>query len=241
MVPQANHYNVKSWRALHGKLLSQLGHARPRVVAFDYHFPDPQPDFDAAFVRGAVQLKAPLIVGAAEFDGEGRPRIADTIQTAVDDVAALYGTHPEDHEDEFEVVHAIERGYDPPRPSLALRAFAACRFPDAIPILRREPDDLFLTVYYRHKQPESERLRWKIATDRIPLQRVHEIRSNRKRFKLLERGDRVAHARVPTTSHNEWYARTIDYHDVLRATPRQILRILGSGAAYQLVAVRLYE
>ncbi len=219
--PLASAGHAKSWRVLHGWLMEQLAHARPRVVAWDYYFPDPQPEFDARFARGAARLQAPVIVGARQHDDEGRLNVAASIRAVVDDVAPLYAADPSDFEDEFEVVYAVERGYDPPRPGLALRAFAACRFPQAEPVIRYDNRRNGLSVFYRQRRPEQDGFRWKMATDWIPLARIVELRKPAQRARLRP-GDRVAEARVPATSMSAWASRTVEYRDVLLADPPQL-------------------
>lgn len=209
-----------SWRMLHGRLMEQLAVARPRVVVWDYYFPRPQPAFDDAFVRGVLALDAPVVVGAETFDPEGSPIVAPAIRAAVAGVGALYSTEPDRFDHEYEIVHALKRGFDSPRPSLTVRAFAAARFPDATPVLTFGRENRFIEVNYRRLRPVGEEALWHSTTDRIAVHDLHHV-ADRSRQHALP-GDTVAHARVPARWMAWWRARTVPYERVLAADRAQL-------------------
>ncbi|HUU95486.1 MAG TPA: protein kinase [Phycisphaerae bacterium] len=216
-LPGLSLFNGKSWRLLHGRLMERLAQAKPLVVVWDYYFPDPQPDFDDAFVRGIQAVDAPVLVGCRDFDVNGQPQMCPRIRDAVDGYGAMPSVRPETYTGEFEFVGCFQRGFERPIPGLAVAGFAAARFPDCRVDLEIKPPDLHLR--YRKRRPDPGQPRWQRETDKIPIHTVAKLDSPRPG---LLAGDQPVHLRVPIQPLEEWDARTTAYEDVLIADPKQL-------------------
>ncbi|HMQ16460.1 MAG TPA: protein kinase, partial [Phycisphaerae bacterium] len=82
-LPGLSFYEPKSYRLLHGRLLERLAAGKPRVIVFDYIFPDAQPEFDPAFADGIRKAGAPVVVGVRSFDINGEPEISETLRGVI--------------------------------------------------------------------------------------------------------------------------------------------------------------
>lgn len=219
----------KSWRLLYGRLMEKLAEARPLVVAWDYYFPDCWPAHDQAFVRGVKALKAPVVVGVRDYDVNAEPELCDTLREVVAGHGSLAVVQPDRLSGEIEVILAIERGFETPVPGLALAAFAAVRFPQCRPIPAIDPQKRELEIRYRKRFAARREARFQDQTDRIPLQRIIDVRELKTEGGLLP-DDRVATAVFPLHSNEYWDQRTYDFVDVLTADRRQ-LRLWFNGRA----------
>ncbi len=124
--------DVRSWRGLHGRLMTALAEAKPSLVIWDYYFASPQ-EADHEFVRGAKALmKADieLVLTTSELGDEGVPRLSPAIYgqlsakchvglIAARDMVARPG----------EFLMALARGGSV-YPSVTLAAYAAAVHPD---------------------------------------------------------------------------------------------------------------
>jgi len=220
LVPNVLGY--KSWRMLHGRLLRRLAQAEPRVVVFDYSFPDCRPEYDDEFLAGIRAMPAPVVVGVGPPDKEGRPVICESIRRAVHGYGSMISTDPGFREHNYEVAYCVQRGFESPIPGLALAAFAAVRFPDARPSLHLDASRQVLEVRYRKRNPQPGSPHWYAETDRLPFQELHVLPDEPERFRYLRPGDVVARGLVPARPASEWEARTISYEDVLLADATQL-------------------
>jgi CHASE2 domain-containing sensor protein len=204
--------NRKSWRLLYGRLLETLADARPAVVVWDYFFPACAPDYDPAFVHGLHAVGAPVVVGSEEFDVNGEPELCPDLRAAVHGWGALKGSGPSLTRDCVVCPLAIQRGFNPPIPSLAIAATAALRHPDCDVDLLIEPEALALR--YRKRQPQPQESRW--------LPQVHRFRTFRPDEALkdeggLASGDRISFARVALGDITAWAPRVVPVEQVFAA------------------------
>lgn len=226
-IPGLNVDDRFSLRMLHGELMKKLAEATPKVVIWDYFFPAAKPDFDPKMIEGIRALAArniPTVVGAALFDMNGEPILADDIRKEVHSYGALASLSSEGLSDHYEVIHAITRGFEDPIPGLALAGFAAASYADADAQLVVDEADLKLSVRYRKKSFDEGKLRWELTAPEIPLFSVRTIDPKQERaLKYLNQKDRIATARVVADPSSKWAQRTIPYHEVLLADEKQLL------------------
>lgn len=216
-------HDIKSWRALHGRMLSRLALGHPLVVGFDMYFPDCQERYDAEFIRGIEAISARVVVGAARLDVNGAPEICPALRAAAHNVGSLHTASANFMPDEYETPLSIERGYEAPTPSFCVAMFAAARYPDSIPDLRVDADRMRLNVRYRKKSHLVEEARFHDEADTLALQLIHQVGPNERRLLgNLKPGDRLTHARVPLRPPAFWKARTFEYADVFTATEEQL-------------------
>lgn len=196
----------KSWRMLHGRLLTRLAAGRPRVVALDYFMPDCQPQYDPAFLDGVRAVGAPVVVGVAQLDLNAEPLLCPAIRDAVRGWGMLHGQKPGDGP-WAEVAVAMQRGFEGPLPSLAVAAFGAYRFPDSDVVVRVDERSLRAELRYRRREAAAGELRWREETDLVALSRVAEPPAEPLAWpfsamklpagaEITRAGDRVAHMRV---------------------------------------------
>lgn len=214
----------KTWRILHGQLMERLAPARPKVVVWDCYFPDNAPRHcDEAFARGAARLGAPVVVGVEDFDVNAEPVMSPVIRAAVFGYGTLLAADPATFANEFEVVGAMQRGREPPIPSLAVVGFAATRFPESIPNFI--VDGEYLRIMYRKRHVESGRFRWEQPEDRIPLVSVSRITQSELRLAprgAVNEGDILLGLRVRREPAEYWNNRVVSYARVFEASESQL-------------------
>ena len=216
--------NRKSWRLLHGRLMQRLAVAEPRVVVWDYYLPDPQPQYDPAFVAGVRSLNSPVVVGVKSFDKNPRPTLSAEIGDAIHAYGALHTDNPGAFRDEIDIAVCIQRGFEPPIPSLCLAAYGAYRFPDCDVVAA--PEGQSLQLRYRKRQPAPTDARWREETDPIALSKTHVSRGG----PWTQPGDRISHARFRLRTGVSGGRGAIPYEDVLGADDDQ-LRAWFAGRA----------
>lgn len=164
-------------RRLHAALLDRLAVARPSVVVFDHFYRECMPEVDDRLIASIQAAGAPVVVGAARFDVNSRPDICPHIADSVYAWGALVSAGPGDLTDELAVL-AIQRGFEPPVPSLAIAALAAWRQPEAVPSLALEPEARRLHIRYRRRAETPGQSRWLAESDTIPLTNVARFRGS---------------------------------------------------------------
>ncbi len=214
--------NRKSWRLLYGRLMERLAAARPRVLAWDMYFPDCQPEYDEALVRGMRAVGAPVIVLADRTDVNGEPVLCPAIRDAAWDWAIQYAQRPGMIRGEIEMPLAMGRGFNPPILSLPVAVLAAVRFPDCIPEAVVDPERL--TIRYQHRSLETGAARWRSETDEVRLYAVQAIRDP---TPALRAGDQSYQTRIRTDDVLAWGARTTPLEQVLDADDRTLEALLG--------------
>lgn len=226
-VPGLSGWNEASWRMLHGRFMEKLNACRPLVLVWDYEAPSCYPEYDPMFVAGAQSATYPVIIGASEFDQNGVPKLCPELSSAVDGVGALHVANPDYARDQFEVAYCIQRGFEPPIPSLAVAAYAASVFPNCNPVLQLDPERLLLHVRYKNRNPTEDGSWWQTIEHQLPILRVVTVPADKPSLtRYLRVGDMVANARVNArpTSYWENPARKIMYEDVMTADAEQLRR-----------------
>ncbi|MCK4340920.1 MAG: protein kinase [Phycisphaerae bacterium] len=208
--------NSKSWRLLYGRLLEVLADADPSVVVFDYYFPDCHPEYDAAFIRGIQTLKAPVVVGSKEFDVNGEPVLCPDIRAAVHGWGSLYSKPLKYLPDEVLIPMAVQRGFNPLIPSLAVAGLAASQFPDCDLELSIEGDVLELR-YLKRRRAEKE-YRYKRQTSEIPIFDITEAEPG---DVGLMSGDTLVRSCFPLTNVSDWHRAAIPFEHILTADAEQ--------------------
>jgi CHASE2 domain-containing sensor protein len=216
-----------SWRLLYGRLLEKLAEAGPRVVVWDYTFRTCDPRYDAALVRGIRNCGVPVVVGSAKFDVNGEPQLCAAIHAAAQAWGLLLVTRADTLRAEVNVPLALQRGFNPAIPSLALAGFAAARFPDCDVDIDVQPTQLELRYRRRHVAAGERRWRGAAETDRIPIFSVDPAGT---RSPDLEAEDRPAHGRFRLDDVAVWAQRAIPLEQVLTAEAQQVRAWFGGRA-----------
>jgi hypothetical protein len=177
-LPGLNVDNRKSWRLLYGQLMEHLAPARPRVVIWDYYFPDCQPEYDAGLVRGLAALRAagvPAVIGTRELDINSEPVVCPTIREAAHACGTLVAGNPRARPGEWVMPGCVQRGLAPPVPSLALAGFAAALQPEADLELDVRAGTIKMSYRKRHASPGESR--WLEQVDRVAFSRAFGTRT----------------------------------------------------------------
>lgn len=224
-IPGLDPAEHKSWRLLYGQLMEKLADANPRVVVWDYYFPDSQPQFDAGFVQGVRALRAPVVVGSREYDVNGEPVLCPEIRAAVHGWGAVPSVNPAFLHAELVAPLALQRGVNPPLASLAVAGFAAARFPGCETDIRIENDRLQLR--YRKRQIAARERRWQGETDLIP---IFDVSDARPRDAPLATDDKAILGRFRLAGLPIWARQAITFEDVLTADAAQRRRWFAGRA-----------
>ncbi|MGE0481413.1 MAG: protein kinase [Phycisphaerae bacterium] len=223
-LPGLDAANTKSWRLLHGRFMERLARGQPRVVAWDYYFPDEHAAFDPAFVAGTRALQAPVIVGSRDFDVNNEPRVAPAIRAAVRGAGLLIAANPNSRRDSYVVPLALVRGFGPPVPSLALATLAAFQFPHADPQL--VIGEQHIELRYQKRSAAPGEARWHTETDELPI----FDRAQPAPIEGYSASDRLVNASVPARDPQRWRERMIPYEAVLQADDEQLRRWFAGRA-----------
>lgn len=224
-LPGVDWRNRKSFRVLYGHLMEKLAAVEPRAVIWDYYFPDAQPQFDPAFVRGAKALAVPVIVGTNDMDVNGEPVISPAIRDTVRGWGLLRSRPPKYLKEEIDVPLAAQRSFNPPMPSLALAGFAAAGYPDCDADIRISPQNL--TLRYRRREVAPEEPRWESHVDEVP---VFEITTGGPNHPVLGSDDRSVRGRFRLDRVGEWASRSIPLEKVLSADTQQLRKWFAGRA-----------
>ncbi len=214
--------NPKSFRVLHGRLMERLAEAGPRLVVWDYSFPDCQPAFDGPFLDGLRSLEAPVVVGTNNLDLNAEPVMCASVRAAVHGWGTMFGTRPLDGAVYMPL--ALQRGLNPPVPSLALAGFAAARRPDSDLEIRVEADALQL--HYRKRHVTGE-LRRPYPPDRIPIVKAEVAGPNPPG---IDPADKCLFGRLRLEQVPQWAAAAIPFEEVLTAGHDQLERWFAGRA-----------
>ncbi len=208
--------DLKSWRPVHGHLMSRLAYHKPRAVVWDFYFQSEQPG-DGEFVQGIRRLDdagVPVALGAFEYDSEGKPRIASTIYEPLREVihhGLIYARNMVDRPGEFIV--ALQRG-DRTIPSLALATLGGLFYPHLQSDVSWVPRTDTLTIQHRIRGTED------YIRDIDQIQVITLPPVNDRRMKT-EVGDRPATKVFDLIPLEKQKARTILYEDLLNASDEQ--------------------
>lgn len=219
--------NPKSLRMLHGRLMERLAVAKPKVVVWDYYFPDCQPEFDRGFVAGIDALRpTPVVIGVKHFDINGQPQICGDIASAVHSYGALHGQPPEIFPDAFLINAAITRGMSDPVPGLGVAGMAAALHPDCVPELR--VTEQHCEVRFKRRDPGPGEA-WRLSEVRdlnVPWVRQAAATDHTG----LSDNDEVAIMQIPAMKGIWSGSNYVPYEDVLTASNQQLVRWFSGKA-----------
>jgi len=210
-----------SLRVLHGALLAAIGSGRPSVIAWDYFVPDCQPEYDAALLAGASASGVPVVIGCAEVDINGEPRLCADILAGVHGYGLLSNPRVMHQLDRVEMALAMQRGASPNwTPTLSVAAFAAARFPDSR--VHLQPRTGALELRYERRDAPAGSSRWRDEIDTLPVHDVTTIADDGRRHVANVRvGDRHLIARLDGRRHRVPPERVYGFEQVLAAGPQQ--------------------
>ena len=215
--------NVRSWRAVHGRIMERLASVRPKAVVWDYHFRTFQPG-DTAFVSGVERLEeagCPVLLAALTYDQSGTPNLSPAIRDALGRRlrhGAITARDMVQRPGEFVV--ALKREPDMLVPSLALATLAAVLHPDSHldvewPARRHE-----LGLLYEVRPGAYLRGR-----DRIGLTTVFKAPRTEH---SVQTADLLGCSKFPLARPEEWEKRTVRYETLLTCSDED-LRALAAG------------
>jgi predicted Ser/Thr protein kinase len=217
--------NRKSWRLLYGRLMERLAEAQPTVVVWDYFFPDCQPAFDAAFVRGVQALTAPVVVASKEFDVNGEPVLCPDLRAVVHGWGLAAGARPTFANGDVPVPLVVQRGFNPAVPALSLAALTAARHADSDADIHVEAGHL--SVRYCKRRPDAGEARWHPHADRLPVVKSEQVPADAGGTMV---GDWLRFSAFSTEDLDTWAERAIPFEQVL-AAPGEQLRTWFAGKA----------
>jgi hypothetical protein len=164
----------KSWRRMYGAVMKRLAEVNPRVVVWDYYFPDCHTEHDPALLDGILALDAPVVFAVRNVAPDGTPAICPVIEEAI----AAYGsaimtwTQP-DVWGEMDIVVGMQRGFNEWVPSLSVAAYAAARHPYAQAHLHETEQEL--QIRYRRPATRDGSYPWLEDYDTINLSGALQI------------------------------------------------------------------
>lgn len=208
----------KSFRLLHAAALERLSAAGPRAIVLDYYFPDCWPQYDEALALAIRRSAAPVVAAADSFDEAGAPRTCPDIRETLHAVGAILSAAPRSFHGQFELALCVQRGFEPPIPSLALVGYAAARRADSHLRLHITRDELELRYEKAHAPPGEAR--WHPEIDVVAVHRRQyppDIRD------WLRADDVVLTARIlDRPARGAPPRRVVTYLSLLRASPEDL-------------------
>ncbi|UCG31584.1 MAG: protein kinase [Phycisphaerales bacterium] len=214
--------DIRTWRAMHGRIMERLGEAAPQAVLWDYYFRTAQPG-DAAFVEGVRSLAragVPVVLAVDRYRPEGRPDLSDALFGPIEDVARhglILARDMVKRQGEF--LMAMRRGENM-YPAVVLAAFAAVVQPDCRVAIDWPAPSRSLHLVYRAQGGGRDP-----GVDDVGLTTVYEVSEDRLG---TQRGDVLGFKAFPLERPEVWAGRQISYEKVLEATPEE-LRTFVSG------------
>ncbi len=214
--------DLKSWRPLHGQLMSRLAASEPRAVVWDFYFKSGQPG-DPRFVEGIRRLDEahiPVVLGALDYDDDGKPKISPDIYEPLSEVihhGLLYSRSMEDRPGEFIV--ALKRK-DRVYPSLALATLGGLCFPRLQSDFSWRPGSDELTIQHRERGTDD----YIRDIDQIQVMTLPPVRDGRHE---TQHGDQAAVKVFDLVPLEKQHARTIAYEDLIIADDIQMSEWVG--------------
>ncbi len=213
--------DLRTWRAVHGRLMERLVSFPPRVLVWDYYFTSPRPA-DVHFVNGLQRLHSagtPVVLATFDFDQEGRPKLSPGITEPLGDGLRFGIITARDmvaRPGEFPL--ALRRD-QATVPSLALSTLAAVLHSNAQLDLEWPARDRPLQLIYRLSPGAYLRERDQVAlTTAFSLQRDDEP---------AQKGDLLACTRMKLSHPSTWENRTVPYERILNGIDDELKEWVG--------------
>jgi hypothetical protein len=131
-------------------------------------------------------------------------------------------------ETEYVIVHAFQRGFEPPVPGLATAAFAAIRFPACQPVIEFDQASRSVIIKYRKRSPVGDEPRWERETDTLTVQNFHRVDRDwvptNVQNDVFQAGDLVAQGRVTAAPPMDWQNSALPYHTALTLDADELRR-----------------
>jgi CHASE2 domain-containing sensor protein len=213
--------DIKTWRAVHGRIMERLAEAAPRAVLWDYYFRTVQPG-DAAFVEGVrslAQAGVPVVLAVDQYLPDGRPELSSALFDPTEDVVRhglILARDMVKRQGEFLMV--MRRGENT-YPALVLAAFAAVAQPDCRAAIDWPAPSRSLRLVYRARRGRQDP-----GVDDVGLTTVYEASKGRLG---TQPGDVLGFKAFALERPEVWERRQISYESLLEATPEELRQLAG--------------
>ena len=214
--------NIRTWRAVHGRLMQRLARAGPRAVVWDYYFRTRQTG-DGEFVHGVQALRragVPVALAVNRYDNEGRPDLSSQLFEPIADfvrhgLILAHGTVLR----EGELVMALRRG-DDVYPALALAAFAGIVHPDCKMVIDWQDSGKTIRLIHHPRTTDSEFP----SVDHVGLTTVFNASKTRL---TIQEGDVLGCKAFTLTMPDYWREHTVAYEKLLTASEEELADAIG--------------
>ena len=223
--PAVRSEDRRSWRRLYGRACERLGAAGARAVALDYFFSACAPLHDDRFVQSLQRCAVPVIGGARDFDENSDPVACPTLVPAFRAFGLLAGVRPRLGIKDRPTPLLIQRGFAPPRPTLALAAFAAARRPDCDATYAVVGNRV--EIRYARRETAAGQHRFE-SPDTLA---IADSDTNAPVSAGLAAGDRVFHARTATAPLKKHWVPRVSLAEVLTTDDVSLRRRFGGRIA----------
>lgn len=202
--------DVRTWRVVHGRLMTGLAETAPLALLWDYYFETPQ-EGDEALADGTNRLVTagvPVIFAATTYDEVGNPLLSPTLLQHLDrpprhgSIVARDMVHREG-----QFILASRRTNGTIVPHAALVTYAALREPTCMLEIDWKDRSRRLELVYRAGTELYLRHRDVLELE-IP------IATRRAKNEVLA-GDLVAYSAFPLSGPAFWSERTVPYEELL--------------------------
>lgn len=214
--------DIKSWRAVHGRLMQRFARVGLRAIVWDYIFRTPQPG-DAEFARGARALwnaGASVALATRRYKDDRRPDLSPQLFDPIADFVR-YGVALA-HDmilREGELVIALRRNENV-YPALVLSSFAAIVHPDCRMVIDWQERAKTIRLIY-HPRGESNEFP---TVDGVGITTVY---TTSKPHAVTRKGDVVGCKAFPLARPDYWRERTIAYERLLTASDEELIDLIG--------------
>ncbi|NOX58017.1 MAG: protein kinase [Planctomycetes bacterium] len=209
--------SIRTWRAVHGRLMRRLAKAKPKAVVWDYYFRSRQRG-DPELVEGILALDragVPVALAAIDYSAAGIPKISPDIYDPLSEIVhhgLIMARDMVERPGEFVIV--TRRG-EQSLPSLALAMLGAVCYPRLRNEVTWNPGDDALTVQHRERGTKA----YIKGIDRIQVKTLPAMRDGRASSRP---GDIPATKTFDLTPLQTQESRTIAYEAVLRRSETEL-------------------
>lgn len=202
--------DVRTWRSVHGSLMTRLVAARPAAVAWDFYFKTAQPA-DAAMAEGILALERadiPVTLAVVGYHADGSPDLSPALCAALGDRLRLGHITARDMVAKpGQFIMAVRRDDGAVVPHLALTTMAALCHPQAILDVEWPGQKRWLQLLYRVGPGAYLRQR-----DRLE---CTSVRAAQEAYNVISPGDNWAATAFRLNRPEFWAARTLPYQRLL--------------------------